>query len=229
MTYDFTRAHEFSDDVAEEAARTKMATISRTSSFDSINQDAPLNDYFSSEELDKLSSCLSEVCLVSSDSGKELSTSIFYDVVQALVALWTCVFSLLYSYAWRQHRKKFIMSIFFVVPTVFTVCCVISGLLATIVVLGRIFSTPIAYKDFLNMREKMLNGQDSVDYSKRQRSYSGTSSVSVTSEDYLPKPLCRRHSVSHNSLCSRPPSVSRKYSYAYSHYNACDSDEEEQN
>lgn len=38
MTYDFTRAHEFSDDVAEEAARTKMATISRTSSFDSINQ-----------------------------------------------------------------------------------------------------------------------------------------------------------------------------------------------
>ncbi|VDP07017.1 unnamed protein product [Heligmosomoides polygyrus] len=65
MTYDFTRAHEFSDDVAEEAARTKMATISRTSSFDSINQDAPLNDYFSSEELDKLSSCLSEVCLVS--------------------------------------------------------------------------------------------------------------------------------------------------------------------
>ncbi|VDM68531.1 unnamed protein product [Strongylus vulgaris] len=48
---------------------------------------------------------------VSSDPGKELSTSIFYDVVQALVALWTCVFSLLYSYAWRQHRKKFIMSI----------------------------------------------------------------------------------------------------------------------
>ncbi|VDM71965.1 unnamed protein product [Strongylus vulgaris] len=121
--------------------------------------------------------------------------------------------------------------IFFVVPTVFTVCCIISGLLATMVVLGRMFSTPIAYKDFLNMREEMLNHQDSVDSAvdKRQRSYSGTSSISVTSEDYLPKPLCRRHSVSYNSLCSRPPSVNRKYSYAYSHYNACDSDEDEQN
>ncbi|EYC22846.1 hypothetical protein Y032_0016g2985 [Ancylostoma ceylanicum] len=168
------------------------------------------------------------VLQVSSDPGKELSTSIFYDVVQALVALWTCVFSLLYSYAWRQHRKKFILSIFFVVPTVFTVCCIISGLLATMVVLGRMFSTPIAYKDFLNMREKMLNRQDSINCGKRQRSYSGASSVSVTSEDYLPKPLCRRHSVSHNSLCSRPPSVNRKYSYAYSHYNACDSDEDDQ-
>ncbi|VDP07013.1 unnamed protein product [Heligmosomoides polygyrus] len=193
----------------------------------SLDSDAFLE--FTNSALSYYAKCLTGDEVVSSDSGKELSTSIFYDVVQALVALWTCVFSLLYSYAWRQHRKKFIMSIFFVVPTVFTVCCVISGLLATIVVLGRIFSTPIAYKDFLNMREKMLNRQDSVDYSKRQRSYSGTSSVSVTSEDYLPKPLCRRHSVSHNSLCSRPPSVSRKYSYAYSHYNACDSDEEEQN
>ncbi|XGW12887.1 hypothetical protein V3C99_013494 [Haemonchus contortus] len=225
MTYDYMRySQEISDDVTEEA-RSKLTSISRASSYDSINQDAPLNDYFSSDELDKLSSCLSEV---SSDPGKELSTSIFYDVVQALVALWTCVFSLLYSYAWRQHRKKFLLSIFFVVPTVFTVCCIISGLLATIVVLGRLFSAPIAYKDFLNMREKMLNRQDSIDCLKRQRSYSGASSVSVTSEDYLPKPLCRRHSVSHNSLCSRPPSVNRKYSYAYSHYNACDSDEGEQ-
>lgn len=226
MTYDFTRIEqEFHSEVADEAARTKAATISRASSYDSISQDVALNDHFSSDELDKLSSCLSEVCLVSSDSGKEFTTSVFYDVVQALVALWTCVFSLLYSYAWRQHKKKFIMSIFFVVPTVFTVCCVISGLLATIVVLGRMFSTPIAYKDFLNMREKMLNGQDSVDCVKRQRSCSGASSVSVTSEDYLPKPLCRRHSVSYNSLCSRPCSVNRKYSYAYSHH-ACGSDED---
>ncbi|VDN29252.1 unnamed protein product [Cylicostephanus goldi] len=95
------------------------------------------------------------------------------------------------------------------------------------VILGRMFSTPIAYKDFLNMREEMLNHQDLVDSVKRQRSFSGASSISVTSEDYLPKPLCRRHSASYTSLCSRPPSVNRKYSYAYSHYNACDSDEDE--
>lgn len=60
------------------------------------------------------------------------------------------------------------------------------------------------------------------DYGRRQRSYSGTSSVSLDSGDPLPKPLCRRHSSSHTSLCSRPPSVNRKLSYCYSHYNSTD-------
>ncbi|PIO73737.1 hypothetical protein TELCIR_04286 [Teladorsagia circumcincta] len=62
MTYDSMRfPQEISDDIAEEP-RMKATSISRASSFDSINQDAPLNlDYFSSDELDKLSSCLSEV------------------------------------------------------------------------------------------------------------------------------------------------------------------------
>ncbi|KHJ75673.1 hypothetical protein OESDEN_24711 [Oesophagostomum dentatum] len=66
---------------------------------------------FTNKAFSYYTSCLLGDYSVSSESGKELSTSIFYDVVQALVALWTCVFSLLYSYAWRQHRKKFIMSI----------------------------------------------------------------------------------------------------------------------
>ncbi|KIH53549.1 hypothetical protein ANCDUO_16318 [Ancylostoma duodenale] len=62
MTYDYTRLpQDFSDDVTEEAPRTKASSLSRASSFDSIDQDAPFNDYFSSDELDKLSSCLSEV------------------------------------------------------------------------------------------------------------------------------------------------------------------------
>nr|CDJ87485.1 unnamed protein product [Haemonchus contortus] len=65
MTYDYMRySQEISDDVTEEA-RSKLTSISRASSYDSINQDAPLNDYFSSDELDKLSSCLSEVGVVS--------------------------------------------------------------------------------------------------------------------------------------------------------------------
>ncbi|KAL6734681.1 hypothetical protein Aduo_005195 [Ancylostoma duodenale] len=59
MTYDYTRLpQDFSDDVTEEAPRTKASSLSRASSFDSIDQDAPFNDYFSSDELDKLSSCL---------------------------------------------------------------------------------------------------------------------------------------------------------------------------
>ncbi|EYC22850.1 hypothetical protein Y032_0016g2987 [Ancylostoma ceylanicum] len=61
MTYDYTRLpQDFPDDVTEEVPRTKASSLSRASSFDSIDQDAPFNDYFSSDELDKLSSCLSE-------------------------------------------------------------------------------------------------------------------------------------------------------------------------
>ncbi|RCN31414.1 hypothetical protein ANCCAN_22796 [Ancylostoma caninum] len=73
--------------------------------------DADILLEYTNSALSYYARCLAGDFAVSSDPGKELSTSIFYDVVQALVALWTCVFSLLYSYAWRQHRKKFIMSI----------------------------------------------------------------------------------------------------------------------
>ncbi|KAK6736111.1 hypothetical protein RB195_019032 [Necator americanus] len=62
MTYDFTGlSQEFTEDYSEEVSHGKAPSLSRASSFDSIDQDAPLNDYLSSEELDKLSSCLSEV------------------------------------------------------------------------------------------------------------------------------------------------------------------------
>ncbi|PAV87708.1 hypothetical protein WR25_03747 [Diploscapter pachys] len=135
---------------------------------------------------------------ISSDSNKESTTSLAYDVVQAQLALWT----------------------FFLVPTVFISCCVISCLLTTLVVLGRLFSAPVPYKDFLAIDQS--NEIEEPDYGRRQRSYSGTSSVSLDSGDPLPKPLCRRHSSSHTSLCSRPPSVNRKLSYCYSHYNSTD-------
>uniref|UniRef100_A0A0M3JB55 Transmembrane protein n=1 Tax=Anisakis simplex TaxID=6269 RepID=A0A0M3JB55_ANISI len=122
------------------------------------------------------------------------------------LALWTLVFSILYSYAWQQHRKKFLLSLFFVVPTVFAVCCGISTLLTAIVVLGRIFSTPIVYTDFLKCEDDPTTGQTS--YPRRHRTYSGTScrsSLSIRSatsaEDvHLPVPLCRRHSSSNGSI-----------------------------
>lgn len=194
---------------------------------------------------------------MSNDSGSETHSSVFYDIAQAQVGLWTCVFSLLYSYAWGQHRKKFLMSIvsplcpaqpsspvqFFVVPTVFFVCCAISALLTAIVIIGKIFSTEIAYKQFLNLEDRLaectgrnrrqlsedairLEDIDVAGLTRRHRLNSAASDISITSDEYLPKPLCRRHSGSHTSLChSRPPSVNRKLSYAFSHQNAVSDDE----
>lgn len=156
------------------------------------------------------------------------STSVIYDIIQAQLALWTCVGSLMYSYAWRQHRKKFIISIFFVIPTVIAVCFAISGLLTTIVILSRVFSTPFAYHDFLSYANGHIDGaggDGSPQPMARLRSYSGTSTVSSNGDELLAKPLCRRHSSS-SSVCgvmapctaSRPPS--RKLSYSYSHKSA---------
>ncbi|CAJ0585758.1 unnamed protein product, partial [Mesorhabditis spiculigera] len=162
----------------------------------------------------------SDITSMASSDTREISGSLFYDVVQAQVALWTCIFSLLYSYAWRQHRKKFIMSIFIIVPTVFTICCLISTLLTTIVVLGRLFSSPYTYTDFLNLKEKILPADSDMAPTGRKRTLSGASTISWHSEvgqqDVLPRPLCRRHSASNGSVNgSRPPS--RKLSYCYSH------------
>ncbi|CAI4221298.1 unnamed protein product [Auanema sp. JU1783] len=192
MTYDLeNRSQQLPE---EDMGPTTKMPVSRTDSIDSISG-------------------------VSNDSCKDANSSLFYDVLQAQLALWTCIFSILYSYAWGQHRKKFLISIFFVIPTVFMICCGISTLLTTIVVLGRLFSAPVTYKDFLKVDER--RGPDGKLY--RQRSYSGASS-DVYVEDYLPKPLCRRHSSSHGSLCSRPPSVNRKLSYCLPHTNAPDDD-----
>ncbi|GMS85567.1 hypothetical protein PENTCL1PPCAC_7742, partial [Pristionchus entomophagus] len=207
-------------------------SLSRSDSYNSIDQDALIEELVFGDELDKLSSCLSEA---SSETragpcGPQ-STSVIYDIIQAQLALWTCVGSLMYSYAWRQHRKKFIISIFFVIPTVIAVCFAISGLLTTIVILSRVFSTPFAYHDFLSYanghieQQGQANGADgSPQPMARLRSYSGTSTVSSNGEELLPKPLCRRHSSS-SSVCgamtcnaSRPPS--RKLSYSYSHKSA---------
>uniref|UniRef100_A0A0M3IUF9 Transmembrane protein n=1 Tax=Ascaris lumbricoides TaxID=6252 RepID=A0A0M3IUF9_ASCLU len=145
----------------------------------------------------------------SSEPNDVTRGSLLYDIIQAQLALWTLVFSILYSYAWQQHRKKFIFSLFFIVPTVFTVCCAISALLTVIVILGRLFSTPIGYTELLKYGEDPTTGQTT--YPRRHRSYSGTScrsSMSVRSalsvEDVqLPVPLCRRHS-SNGSINGEP-------------------------
>ncbi|CAO4366131.1 unnamed protein product [Caenorhabditis nigoni] len=195
----------------------RRCTISRSSSIDSISGEALLADYCSSDELDKLSTALSEV---SSEGNNEHSTALLYDLFQAQLALWTCAFSLLYSYAWMQHRKKFLLSIFIVVPVTFTLTCAMSWLLSCIVIIGRIFSTPVDYKHYFDLsRHGGLDfDRETVCEAFRQRSMSGASSSSFQDESTLPKPLCRRHS-SHTSLCSRPPSVNRKLSYVFSHHN----------
>ncbi|CAI5442087.1 unnamed protein product [Caenorhabditis angaria] len=201
---------------------------SRCSSYDSISGEILISDFLASDELDKLSSALSEVSSSNENVGSS-STSLFYDLFQAQLALWTCAFSLLYSYAWMQHRKKFLISIFVVVPVTFSMTCVMSWLLGLIVIVGRMFSTPVDYQQYLDLsRHGGLDFGDRgfIREAFRNRSYSGASSISCQGiEDYsgqtsssLPKPLCRRHSNSYTSLCqSRPPSVNRKLSYCYSH------------
>ncbi|GMT16555.1 hypothetical protein PFISCL1PPCAC_7852, partial [Pristionchus fissidentatus] len=206
------------------AAAAPSSTLSRSSSYNSFDQDVLMDELVFGDELDKLSSCLSEASSEARAGPCPQSTSIFYDIIQAQLALWTCVGSLMYSYAWRQHRKKFIISIFFVIPTVIAVCFAISGLLTTIVVLSRLFSTPFAYHDFLSYANGHIEqqGDGSPQPIGRLRSYSGASSISSNGEEILPKPLCRRHSSSSSvcgvMTCSRPPS--RKLSYSYSHKSA---------
>uniref|UniRef100_A0A914ZL57 Uncharacterized protein n=2 Tax=Parascaris univalens TaxID=6257 RepID=A0A914ZL57_PARUN len=182
------------------------ASGSLSSSMESLDPEIMLAEHCTSDDLDKLSICLSEA---SSEPNDTTRGSILYDVMQAQLALWTLIFSILYSYAWQQHRKKFIFSLFFIIPTVFTVCCAISALLTVIVILGRLFTTPIGYTELLKYGEDPTTGQTT--YPRRHRSYSGTScrsSMSIRSalsvEDVqLPVPLCRRHS-SNGSINSEP-------------------------
>lgn len=62
----------------------------------------------------------------------------------------------------RLHRESSTSNIsqFFVIPTVFTVTCAISTLLSVLVILGRLFSTPIPYDDFLKMGHNVVNGAE---------------------------------------------------------------------
>jgi hypothetical protein len=95
--------------------------------------------------------------------------SLISDIVQAQLALWTLVITVFYSYAWQQHRKKFLVSLvsccwlsllhllifsiiqFVVVPPVLVICCTLSSLLTAIVILGRLFSSPLRFQDILRM------------------------------------------------------------------------------
>jgi hypothetical protein len=176
----------------------KMPEVSSGCSLDLLDQEAYVSDY-ASDDLDKLSTCLSEVSSEELDSKRN---SIFRDIFQAQLALWTLIISIFYSYAWQQHRKKFLISLFVVVPPVIIVCCTMSSLLTAIVILGRIFSAPLRFDDMLkcgqyeaDSDDMQLNGMQNI--VRRRRSASGNSSVSGRSSscEELPKPACRKHST----------------------------------
>uniref|UniRef100_A0A0N4ZCQ8 Transmembrane protein n=1 Tax=Parastrongyloides trichosuri TaxID=131310 RepID=A0A0N4ZCQ8_PARTI len=196
--------------------------------------------YSSSDELDKLSMCLSEA---SSEQEQKKKTSLASDIIQAQLALWTLVFSIFYSYAWQQHRKKFLMTIIFVVPTVVIVCCGISILLTNIIILGRLFTNTLSFEDILNNHRNELIEEEKCKEVKRKRTYSVdscNSSVSSyasinTERDSLPTPSCIKHSSltslnygpGTNSMDKNPSyysnngTTSRKLSYTATHY-TCD-------
>lgn len=214
--------------------------LSRQSSIDSltIDQDLYASD-LPSDDLDKLSTCLSEA---SSDTNEQKQTSVFSDVLQAQLALWTLIGSIFYTYAWQQHRKKFLFSLFVVVPPVVVVCCTISSMLTVIVIMGRFFSNPVRFEDMLKYKATTTNDARTP---RRRRStstntiYSSASGRSSSCEE-LPKPVCRKHSTSHGSYNSLNqisirstsptsiysngstngrcgPSPSQKFSYTFTH------------
>ncbi|KAK0396066.1 hypothetical protein QR680_001550 [Steinernema hermaphroditum] len=196
-----------------------LKKISSCSSIGSLDEEIASSDYYS-DDLDKLSMCLSEA--ESSESGNEpKQNALLYDIFQANLALWTLVFSITYSYAWQQHRKKFLFSMVVVIPSVFLFACGLSVLMSFIVVCGRFLSTPFGLDHIIGG----CTGEDET-FGIRRRTASGNScrstfSLRSSSLEELPKPLCRRHSSS-GSLAgsvngSRPPSRLRKFSYSYSH------------
>jgi hypothetical protein len=105
------------------------------------------------------------------------------------------------------------------VPAVILACFTISSLLTAMVILSRIFSTPLRVNDILKFGEEADSYQESeyicfngiflfIDKNSRHRrtlslkSYqSSVSGHSVITDDYeLPKPMCRKHSTSNGSL-----------------------------
>lgn len=201
--------------------------------------------YYSSDELDKLSLCLSEA---SSEHETKKKATLCNDIIQAQLALWTLVFSIFYSYAWQQHRKKFLMTIIFVVPTVIFVCCGISILLTNIIILGRMFTNTLSFEDILN-NQKTFMTEDNNKGVKRKRTlsidswHSSLSNHSMLNNeiDSLPTPSCMKHAssllnnyVSSYNVIENNSSlyytgngtVPRKLSYTTTHYTSDDDSNE---
>ncbi|KAL3116198.1 hypothetical protein niasHT_002322 [Heterodera trifolii] len=210
------------------ASESSMDEISRMDDHQQNNSEGWLSQdelvmRSSSDELDKLSTCLSEA---SSETQERRRPSLISDIVQAQLALWTLVLTVFYSYAWQQHRKKFLLSLFVVVPPVFLLICTLSSLLTAIVILGRIFSSPVRFHDILRVDDGALEESEggsatgggfgsfgNGDGAMRRRTASGSLSTSCQSCgggsvgrslsmscEELPKPMCRKHSTNGSSL-----------------------------
>uniref|UniRef100_A0A183BWC1 Transmembrane protein n=1 Tax=Globodera pallida TaxID=36090 RepID=A0A183BWC1_GLOPA len=162
----------------------------------------------------------------SSENQDRRRPSLFSDIVQAQLALWTLVITVFYSYAWQQHRKKFLLSLFVVVPPVLLLICTLSSLLTAIVILGRLFSSPVRFHDILRVDDGALDESEGGSASggafasfgsgmggARRRTASGSLSTSCQSCgggsvgrslsmscEELPKPMCRKHSTNGSSL-----------------------------
>uniref|UniRef100_A0A915NHS1 Uncharacterized protein n=1 Tax=Meloidogyne floridensis TaxID=298350 RepID=A0A915NHS1_9BILA len=161
-----------------------------------LNPEWLSDDFCSSEELDKLSMCLSEASSSENNGGRQRQ-SLLADIVQAQLALWT---------------------LFVVLPTAMVVCCTLSSMLTVIVILGRFFSSPVRFQDILHVDGGNDDNDGSVSTTgggngggggirRRTTSVSschscGGSSIKgfTFSCDELPKPMCRKHSAEGSSL-----------------------------
>jgi len=172
--------------------------LSSASSYDGQVDEQELNETYRSEDLDKLSICLSEASSVDIETRQR--PSLYEDIVNAQMGLWTIIVTVFYSYGWKQHRKKFVLSVFVFLPLAVLICCTLSALFTTTVILGRIFCTPVParFDDFINGNDDQDEG--GAGGLRRDRTNSGNSSNSGRSFEELPRPMCRKHSNEGSSL-----------------------------
>ncbi|KJH49455.1 hypothetical protein DICVIV_04392 [Dictyocaulus viviparus] len=178
------KAREQSEDAPVDTPCGRPFCVSRTSSHDSVSHGLCSDQHSSSEEIERLCQSLNEAM---NEPPMNMFSALIYEILQALVTLWMCIFSFFYTYAWRQEKKKFLMSVFVVIPSVVIVGGFVSGLLIMLVILGKIYSGLTALKRKIS-RE---NEPETDDW--RNHSYS-LRMASLRADELLKRSLCRRHS-----------------------------------
>nr|CAD2170907.1 unnamed protein product [Meloidogyne enterolobii] len=175
-----------------------------------LNPEWLSDDFCSSEELDKLSMCLSEASSSENNGGRQRQ-SLLADIVSSSIGTLDFNYNNILFLCLAKSSKE--ISSF----CAMVVCCTLSSMLTVIVILGRFFSSPVRFQDILHVDGGNDDNDGSVSTTgggnggggirRRTTSVSschscGGSSIKgfTFSCDELPKPMCRKHSAEGSSL-----------------------------